>query len=79
MKIDHDRISHLLIGAIASAIALLISFDPWLGILTAFLVGVLKWIWAFFHPEIHILDIRDLIATTLGGVAWTAIFLILLI
>jgi ABC-type uncharacterized transport system permease subunit len=79
MKIDHDRMSHLLMGAFASAIALLISFDPWLGILTAFLACVLKWIRAFFHPEIHRLDIRNLIATTLGGVAWTTIFLILLI
>jgi len=79
MKIEQDMISHLLTGAFASAIVLLISFDPWLGILTAFLAGVLKWLWAFFHPEIHMTDIRNLIATTLGGVAWTTIFTILLI
>jgi hypothetical protein len=79
MQIKQDKIKHFFVGAFASAVALTISFNPLFGILAAFLLGLAKEVWDYFHPEMHTADIWDLVATTLGGISWTAIFTILLV
>ena len=79
MKIQQDKIKHFFGGAFISAVAMIISFSPWFGILSAFLAGLIKEVWDYFHPEMHTVDVWDLVATTLGGISWTIIFTILLV
>jgi glycopeptide antibiotics resistance protein len=70
-SIPSDKVAHCLGGVVLFAIGQLFGY----GLALAILGAVTKEIYDYFHPEKHTADVKDAIATTLGGLLGYIIYL----
>ena len=70
-SIPSDKIYHCLGGVVLFAIGQLFGYGLFLAILGA----ITKEIYDYLHPESHTADVKDAIATTLGGLLGYIIYL----
>lgn len=67
-RIPIDKQGHFLGGAVIS-LALGYVFPPLIGIFAAVVAGALKEAYDSLHPDSHVVDVWDFIATSAGGLA----------
>jgi len=67
-RIPLDKQAHALGGAVI-ALALGYVFPPLIGIFAAVVAGALKEAYDRLHPDSHVVDVWDFVATSLGGIA----------
>ena len=70
-SIPSDKVAHCLGGVVLFAIGQLFGY----GLALAILGAITKEIYDYFHPESHTADVKDAIATTLGGLLGYIIYL----
>ena len=70
-SIPSDKIYHCLGGVVLFAIGQLFGYGLFLAVLGA----ITKEIYDYLHPESHTADVKDAIATTLGGLLGYIIYL----
>jgi glycopeptide antibiotics resistance protein len=70
-SIPSDKVAHCLGGVVLFAIGQLFGY----GLALAILGAVTKEIYDYLHPENHTADVKDAIATTLGGLLGYIIYL----
>jgi len=69
--IPSDKVAHCLGGVVLFAIGQLFGY----GLLLAVLGAVVKEIYDYLHPESHTADVKDAVATILGGLLGFIIYL----
>lgn len=70
-SIPSDKVYHCLGGVVLFAIGQLFGY----GLPLAILGAITKEIYDYLHPESHTADVKDAIATTLGGLLGYIIYL----
>ena len=70
-SIPSDKVYHCLGGVVLFAIGQLFGY----GLALAILGAITKEIYDYFHPDNHTCDVKDAIATTLGGLLGFIIYL----
>lgn len=70
-SIPTDKVYHCLGGVVLFAIGQLFGY----GLALAVLGAITKEIYDYLHPESHTADVKDAIATTLGGLLGYIIYL----
>ena len=70
-SIPSDKVYHCLGGVVLFAIGQLFGYGLFLAVLGA----ITKEIYDYLHPESHTADVKDAIATTLGGLLGYIIYL----
>ncbi len=70
-SIPTDKVYHCLGGVVLFAIGQLFGY----GLALAILGAITKEIYDYLHPESHTADVKDAIATTLGGLLGYIIYL----
>ena len=70
-SIPSDKVYHCLGGVVLFAIGQLFGY----GLALAVLGAITKEIYDYLHPESHTADVKDAIATTLGGLLGYIIYL----
>lgn len=70
-SIPSDKVYHCLGGVVLFAIGQLFGY----GLALAILGAITKEIYDYLHPENHTADVKDAIATTLGGLLGYIIYL----
>lgn len=70
-SIPSDKIYHCLGGVVLFAIGQLFGY----GLALAILGAITKEIYDYLHPENHTADVKDAIATTIGGLLGYIIYL----
>lgn len=70
-SIPTDKVYHCLGGVVLFAIGQLFGY----GLALAILGAITKEIYDYLHPESHTSDVKDAIATTLGGLLGYIIYL----
>ena len=70
-SIPSDKVAHCLGGVVLFAIGQLFGY----GLALAILGAITKEIYDYLHPESHTADVKDAIATTLGGLLGYIIYL----
>ena len=70
-SIPTDKVYHCLGGVVLFAIGQLFGY----GLALAILGAITKEIYDYLHPESHTADVKDAVATTLGGLLGYIIYL----
>lgn len=76
MKIAPDKIMHIIAGALASAVALLLGLSTVDAIGAAAAAGLVKEMYDLGHRDTHTPDIWDAIATAAGGAGLVALLVV---